>query len=48
MCLLFEYFFDLVYDDWQVMVVEDSLEIGCEDRWVVLFSVWDVFYCNKK
>lgn len=46
--LLFEYFLDPAYDDWQVMVVEDSLETGCEDRRVVSFSVWDVSYRNKK
>ncbi|KAK0744839.1 hypothetical protein B0T21DRAFT_325749 [Apiosordaria backusii] len=46
--LLFEYFLDPAYDDWQVMVVEDNLEPGCEERRVVSFSVWDVSYRNKR
>ncbi|KAK0665619.1 hypothetical protein QBC41DRAFT_11734 [Cercophora samala] len=46
--LLFEYFLDPAYDDWQVMVVEDSLEPGCDERRVVSFSVWDVSYRNKR
>ncbi|KAK4171557.1 hypothetical protein QBC36DRAFT_91723, partial [Triangularia setosa] len=47
--LLFEYFLDPAYNDWQVMVVEDSLDPGCEDtRRVISFSVWDVSYRNKR
>ncbi|KAL2153496.1 hypothetical protein VTH82DRAFT_4651 [Thermothelomyces myriococcoides] len=45
--MLFEYFLDPSYQDWLVMVVEDSLEPGgpCE---VVGFGVWDVSYINRR
>ncbi|KAK4199997.1 hypothetical protein QBC40DRAFT_201648 [Triangularia verruculosa] len=46
--LLFEYFLDPAYDDWQVMVVEDSPEEVRGERRVVSFSVWDVSYRNKR
>jgi hypothetical protein len=44
--MLFEYFLDPLYDDWLVMVVEDSLEPGGPIE-VVSFGVWDVSYVNK-
>lgn len=45
--MLFEYFLDPTYDDWLVMVVEDSLEPG-HDPQIVAFGVWDVSFANKR
>ena len=45
--MLFEYFLDPSYDDWLVMVIEDSLELG-GPLTVVSFGVWDVSYVNKR
>ncbi|KAL2258261.1 hypothetical protein VTK26DRAFT_8513 [Humicola hyalothermophila] len=45
--MLFEYFLDPAYDDWVVMVVEDSFEPGGPPE-VVAFGVWDVSYANKR
>ncbi|KAJ4300111.1 hypothetical protein N0V88_002780 [Collariella sp. IMI 366227] len=45
--MLFEYFLDPAYDDWVVMVVEDSLDPGGPTS-VVGFGVWDVSYANKR
>jgi len=45
--MLFEYFLDPAFDDWLVMVVEDSLEPGGELS-IVAFGVWDVSYRNKR
>jgi len=45
--MLLEYFLDPSYDDWLVMVVEDSLEPG-GPREIVGFGVWDVSYVNKR
>lgn len=45
--MLFEYFLDPAFDDWKVMVVEDSLEPGGEVS-VVSFGVWDMSYINKR
>ncbi|KAL2200789.1 hypothetical protein P885DRAFT_66416 [Corynascus similis CBS 632.67] len=45
--MLIEYFLDPLYDDWLVMVVEDSLEPG-GPREVVGFGVWEVSYLNKR
>lgn len=45
--MLFEYFLDPSYDDWLVMVVEDSLEPGGPTE-VVSFGVWDISYLNKR
>ncbi len=45
--MLLEYFLDPAYDDWVVMVVEDSLEPG-DDKRIVAFGVWEVSYLNKR
>jgi hypothetical protein len=45
--MLFEYFLDPSYDDWLVMVVEDSLRPG-QPTEVVSFGVWDISYLNKR
>ncbi|KAL2133371.1 hypothetical protein VTI74DRAFT_2459 [Chaetomium olivicolor] len=45
--MLFEYFLDPAYDDWLVMVVQDSLEPGSPTS-IVAFGVWDVSYINKR
>ncbi|KAK4152151.1 hypothetical protein C8A00DRAFT_16515 [Chaetomidium leptoderma] len=45
--MLFEYFLNPLYDDWLVMVVEDSLHSGGPAE-VVSFGVWDVSYLNKR
>lgn len=45
--MLIEYFLDPAYDDWRVMVVEDSLEPGGATS-IVSFGVWDVSYLNKR
>ncbi|KAL1840238.1 hypothetical protein VTJ49DRAFT_669 [Mycothermus thermophilus] len=45
--MLFEYLLDPDYDDWIVMVVEDSLEQGGPVE-VVAFGVWDISYINKR
>ncbi|KAM7200099.1 hypothetical protein V8F20_005520 [Naviculisporaceae sp. PSN 640] len=45
--MLFEYFLDPSYDDWLVMVVEDSFEPG-DDPQIVAFGVWDVSFANKR
>ncbi|KAK0714706.1 hypothetical protein B0H67DRAFT_220147 [Lasiosphaeris hirsuta] len=47
--MLIEYFLDPAYDDWLVMVVEDSLDPHSpEDATIVAFGVWDVSYLNKR
>lgn len=46
--MLFEYFLDPEYDDWVVMVIEDSLDPGSDDKAIVAFGVWDVSYINKR
>lgn len=45
--MLFELFLDPAYDDWVVMVVEDSLEPGGDPQ-IVAFGVWDVSFANKR
>ncbi|KXX81484.1 hypothetical protein MMYC01_201720, partial [Madurella mycetomatis] len=45
--MLFEYFLDPSYDDWLVMVAEDSLEPGSTTS-VVSFGVFNVSYLNKR
>jgi hypothetical protein len=45
--MLFEYFLDPSYDDWLVMVVEDSAEPGGRPS-VVSVGVWNVSYINKR
>ncbi|KAK3985493.1 hypothetical protein QBC44DRAFT_335104 [Cladorrhinum sp. PSN332] len=45
--MLFQYFLDPAFDDWVVMVVEDSLRPGNELS-VVSFGVWDMSYINKR
>jgi hypothetical protein len=45
--MLFEYFLDPSYDDWLVMVVEDTLRPG-QPAEVVSFGVWDISYLNKR
>ncbi|KAK4465877.1 hypothetical protein QBC42DRAFT_260594, partial [Cladorrhinum samala] len=45
--MLFEYFLDPAFDDWKVMVVEDSLEPSGKVS-VVSFGVWDTSYINKR
>lgn len=45
--MLFEYFLDPAYDDWVVMVVEDSPKPEAPSE-VVAFGVWDVSYINKR
>ncbi|KAK3688255.1 hypothetical protein B0T22DRAFT_511595 [Podospora appendiculata] len=48
--MLIEYFLDPSYDDWQVMVIEDSLDptSSASEKSVVAFGVWDVSYINKR
>ncbi|KAK4169919.1 hypothetical protein QBC43DRAFT_306837 [Cladorrhinum sp. PSN259] len=46
--MLFQYFLDPTFDDWVVMVVEDSLEPHGSEVSVVSFGVWDVSYANKR
>ncbi|KAL2256919.1 hypothetical protein VTK26DRAFT_924 [Humicola hyalothermophila] len=45
--MLFEYFLDLSYNDWLVIVVEDLLEPGALLE-LVSFGVWNVSYANKR
>lgn len=45
--MLFEYFLDPEYDDWVVMVIEDSPKPEAPSE-VVAFGVWDVSYINKR
>ncbi|KAK3905629.1 hypothetical protein C8A05DRAFT_41430 [Staphylotrichum tortipilum] len=45
--MLIEYFLDPAYDDWLVMVVEDSPEPGGPTA-VVSFGIWDVSYLNRR
>ena len=42
-----EYFLDPSYDDWLVMVVEDSPKPGGPQQ-IVSFGVWNVSYINKR
>jgi len=45
--MLFEYFLDPTFDDWAVIVVEDSL--GPDDELkIVAFGVYNVSYRNKR
>ncbi|KAK3940278.1 hypothetical protein QBC46DRAFT_364202 [Diplogelasinospora grovesii] len=46
--MLFEYFLHLDYDDWLVMVVEDSPESDGNNTSIVSFAIWDVSYVNKR
>jgi hypothetical protein len=45
--MLFEYFLDPSFDDWLVMVAEDSLAPG-DSISVVSFGVFDISYVNKR
>jgi len=45
--MLLEFFLDPTYDDWAVMVVEDSLD-SMGDSQIVAFGVWDVSFTNKR
>jgi hypothetical protein len=45
--MLFDYFLDPDYDDWVVMVVEDTLEAG-EDTKIVAFGVFNISFRNKR
>lgn len=45
--MLFEYFLDPSYDDWLVIVAEDSLEPGGSVS-VVSFGVLNISYANKR
>jgi len=46
--MLIEYFLSPLYNDWLVMVIEDTLEEDSDELRIVSFAVWDVSFINKR